>query len=126
MPAEAQGQSTSNALKSSTNSTARSSHRDSLNMNRAPPSPRLNANRSSSLTENFRHVPLSPRSQRAPSMSQQAIQDLLNDPPSAKSGDPAFAGRDWRSVMVEEIVDEAQVRFVEMMTSIEKATDVSG
>jgi hypothetical protein len=57
-------------------------------------------------------------------MSQSAIQDLLNDPPSAKSGNPAFVGRDWRTVRVEEIVDESQVRFVEMTTSIEKATDV--
>src|ERR1700753_2781825 len=112
-----QGQSGSNALKSSTNSSSRSSHRDSLTMNRAPPSPRLNANRSSSLTEYFRNVPLSPRAQRAPSMSQSAIQDFLNDPPSAKSGTPAFAGRDWRSVRVEEVVDQAKVRFAEMTTS---------
>jgi hypothetical protein len=57
-------------------------------------------------------------------MSQSAIQDLLNDPPSAKSGNPAFAGRDWRSVRVEEVVDQAKVRFAEMTTSVEKATDV--
>lgn len=118
---------TPSALKSTSNSSSRNSHRESLSLNRAPPSPRLNAataNRSSSLTENFRHPPLSPRAHRSPSMSQSAIQDLLNDPPSAKSRDPAFTGRDWKTVRVEEVVDEGQVRFVDMTTSVEKATEV--
>jgi hypothetical protein len=115
----------SSALKQPPNSAPRPSHRDSLTFPRAPPSPKMNAiNRSSSLTENLRHIPLSPRSHRTPSMSQSAIHDLLNDPPSAKHGNPAFVGRDWRSIRVDEVVSEAQLRFVEMNTSIEKATEV--
>jgi hypothetical protein len=58
-------------------------------------------------------------------MSQAAIQDLINNPPNAKPSDPAFAGRDWRTILVEEIIDSKQVRFVELDTSVEKATDVS-
>jgi 3-dehydroquinate synthase class II len=57
-------------------------------------------------------------------VSQAAIQDLLNDPPSARGGDPAFAGRDWRTIKVEEVVDRNQVRFVDLTTSVEKATEV--
>jgi hypothetical protein len=57
-------------------------------------------------------------------MSQAAIQDLINNPPNAKPSDPAFLGRDWRTVALEEIVDQKQVRFVELETSVEKATDV--
>jgi hypothetical protein len=114
----------SNVLKPATTTTSRSSHRDSLSLAPTPSSPRLNANRSSSLAENFRNTPLSPRTQRAPSMSQAAIQDLINDPPTAKSRDPTFTGRDWKSIPVEEIVDKSHVRFVDTTTSVEKATEV--
>jgi hypothetical protein len=116
-----------NVLKPATTNTStssRSSHRDSLTLAPAPSSPRLNANRSSSLTENFRHTPLSPRTQRAPSMSQAAIQDMINDPPTAKSRGPTFVGRDWKSIQVEEVVDKSHVRFVDTTTSVEKATEV--
>ena len=57
-------------------------------------------------------------------MSQQAIQDLLNNPPGAKASNPQFNGRDWRTVEVGEIVDRDQVRFVETSTSVEDATNV--
>ena len=40
-------------------------------------------------------------------------------------GDPEFAGRDWRTIRVGEIVDPTQVRFVEYDTTVEEATDVS-
>jgi hypothetical protein len=56
-------------------------------------------------------------------LSQQALQDLLNNPPT-KGGDPKFAGRDWKGIRVGEIVDESLVRFVEYDTSVEEATDV--
>lgn len=78
----------------------------------------------SSFAENMRGIPASPRASRQPSFSQQALQDLLNNPPT-KGGDPKFQGRDWRSVKVGEIVDEGQVRFVEYDTSVEEATNVS-
>lgn len=72
----------------------------------------------------MRAMPTSPRASRQPSLSQQALQDLLNNPPT-KGGDPRFQGRDWKTVKVGEIVDEGQVRFVQHDTSVEEATNVS-
>lgn len=69
--------------------------------------------------------PHSPRASRQPSLSQQALQDLLNNPPT-KGGDPKFHGRDWKTIQIGEIVDPDQVRFVEYTTSVEEATEVSG
>ncbi|KAF2685683.1 hypothetical protein K458DRAFT_364627 [Lentithecium fluviatile CBS 122367] len=77
----------------------------------------------SSFAENMRGMPASPRASRQPSLSQQALQDLLNNPPT-KGGDPKFQGRDWRTVKVGEIVEEGQVRFVEYDTSVEEATNL--
>ena len=68
-------------------------------------------------------MPASPRASRQPSFSQQALQDLLNNPPT-KGGDPRFQGRDWRTVKMGEIVEKGQVRFVENSTSVEEATNV--
>jgi hypothetical protein len=84
-------------------------------------------NHRASLAENLRGNPASPRSaHRSPSLSQQALQELLNNPPTAKStGTDEFAGRDWRTVTVGEVVDLELVRFVEMDTSVEEATNVS-
>lgn len=70
-------------------------------------------------------MPPSPRQQRQPSFSQAAVQELLNNPPVAKPGDPAFAGRDWKDVEVGELVDIKDVRFVELDTGVEAATNVS-
>lgn len=71
-------------------------------------------------------MPSSPRSLRQPSLSQLAFQDLLNDPPSGKDGgDSKFKGRDWRTIHVSEVIDPGEVRFVEMDTSVETATNVS-
>lgn len=52
--------------------------------------------------------------------------DLVNHPPTQHSheGESKFAGRDWRTVRVGEIVDLELVRFVEMETSVEEATNV--
>ncbi|KAF2470356.1 uncharacterized protein BDR25DRAFT_34242 [Lindgomyces ingoldianus] len=76
----------------------------------------------SSFVENMRGIPpSSPRAQRQPSLSQQALQDLLNNPPT-KNGAPEFVGRDWKTVRVGEIVDPAQVRFADYDTSVEEAT----
>ena len=78
----------------------------------------------SSFAENMRGMPVSPRASRQPSLSQQALQDLLNNPPT-KGGDPEFQGRDWRTIRVGEIVDTDQVRFVQYDTTVEEATNVS-
>ena len=77
-----------------------------------------------SFAENLRGVPQSPRAHRKPSLSQQALQDLLNNPPT-KNGAPEFVGREWRTIHVGEIVHPEQVRFVEYDTSVEEATKVS-
>jgi len=72
-----------------------------------------------------RGIPNSPR-QRNPSLSQQAIQDLINNPPVGRKDDalPKFAGRDWRTIALEEILVPDEVRFVEVDSTIEAATKV--
>ncbi|KAF3352455.1 hypothetical protein VdG1_09142 [Verticillium dahliae VDG1] len=58
----------------------------------------------SSFAENMRNAPGSPRSQRHPSFTQAAVQELLNHPPAAnKHSNPRFAGRDWRDISVNEL-----------------------
>jgi hypothetical protein len=74
----------------------------------------------SSFAENLRH---SPRSQRHPSFTQAAVQELLNHPP-AKTADPRFVGKDWRTIHVGELVDSRDVRWAELDTSIQDATTV--
>ncbi|KAJ9666496.1 cell separation during budding [Coniosporium apollinis] len=101
--------------------------------NSTPRSPPLNGNiqipRSPSMghrqsfAENLRGVPGSPRTQRQASLNQQALQELLNNPPVARNGTPELAGRDWRSVQIGEITSQEDVRFVEMETSVEEATN---
>jgi hypothetical protein len=78
-----------------------------------------------SLVENLRGMPASPRSQRHPSFTQAAVQDLMNHPPAQRSQNPRFAGRDWRDVSVGELVSREDVKWVEMDTSVEDATKVS-
>jgi hypothetical protein len=78
-----------------------------------------------SFTENIRGVPSSPRAHRQPSLSQAALQELLNNPPTSQHSQPEFEGRDWRTVQIGEIVDRSEVRFVEYDTSVETATNVS-
>jgi hypothetical protein len=77
----------------------------------------------SSFAEHMRGTPTSPRASRQPSLTQQALQDLLNNPPT-RGGDPKFQGRDWKTVRLGEIVEPDLVRFVEYETSVEDATSV--
>jgi hypothetical protein len=98
-------------------------------LGRSPPSglamgssPSPHAHRSS-FAEHMRGGPGSPRASRQPSFSQQAFQDLINNPPT-KAGDPKFHGRDWKTIRLGEIVDPSLVRFVEYDTSVEDATSV--
>ena len=69
-------------------------------------------------------MPPSPRQQRHMSLSQAQIQDLLNNPPTAGQADPKFAGRDWQHITVGELVDPEDLRFVELDTGVEEATNV--
>lgn len=78
----------------------------------------------SSFAENLRSHPPSPRSQRHPSFTQAAVQELLNHPPATKPGNPKFVGRDWRQIRVGELVSKDDVRFVESSIGVEEATKV--
>ena len=78
-----------------------------------------------SFVDNQRHPPPpSPRSQRHPSFTQQAIQDLVNNPPTNTHANPRFAGRDWRQVAIGELASPDDVSWAELDTSVEEATMV--
>lgn len=78
-----------------------------------------------SLSETLRGPPGSPRARRQPSLPQSAIQSLIDNPPPPKATDPAFVGRDWRHISIGELVSPAELKFVELGTGIEEATNVS-
>lgn len=82
----------------------------------------LSMSHRASLAENLRNIPKSPR-QRHPSLTQAAVQELINHPIQHKAG--AFSGRDWRDIHVGELVDNADVRFVELDTPVEQVTKVN-
>lgn len=71
----------------------------------------------SSFAENLRHT------RRHPSLSHAAVQELIHQP-SSKSGDPKFAGKDWRQVKIGEFVQDDDVKWVELDTGVEEATKV--
>ncbi|KAL0936704.1 cbs domain containing protein [Colletotrichum truncatum] len=76
-----------------------------------------------SFAENLRNAPGSPRAQRHPSFTQAAVQELLNHPPAAvKHSNPRFAGRDWRDISVNELVNQDDVKWVNLDSSIEEAS----
>ena len=77
-----------------------------------------------SFTDQLRGLPPSPRAARHLSLSQLQIQELLNNPPTVGSADPAFAGRDWQHINVDELVHPKDLLFVEWGTSVETATNV--
>lgn len=79
-----------------------------------------------SFTESLRGHPPSPRATRQPSLSQAQLQELLNNPPTAGTADPRFAGKDWQTIGVGELCDPADLRWVELDSGIEDATNVSG
>ncbi|OBT42930.1 hypothetical protein VE00_07306 [Pseudogymnoascus sp. WSF 3629] len=78
----------------------------------------------SSFADGMRPHPPSPRNQRHPSLSQAAVQDLLNNPTPLNKPDARFTGRDWRSIEIGELVTTEDVRFVETNTSVEEATNI--
>ncbi|CAG7925063.1 unnamed protein product [Penicillium olsonii] len=77
-----------------------------------------------SLSETLRGPPGSPRARRQPSLPQSAIQSLIDNPPPPKSIDPAFVGRDWRHISIGELVSPDELKFVELDTGIEEATNI--
>ena len=76
-----------------------------------------------SIGDAYRGMPSSPRAHRQPSLSHIAVQDLIDNPPVRN--DPEFAGRDWRTVRIAELVRPDDLRFVESDTGVETATNVS-
>lgn len=86
------------------------------------PSPRLTS-RPSTGSLRATHPP-SPRSpSRHPSISQHSMADLLTTPPLPKQEGVGL--RDWRSVQVGELIDQLDLRFVELDTPVESACQVS-
>lgn len=77
-----------------------------------------------SFSESLRNMPQSPRSRRQPSLTQAAIQGLIDNPPVRNPANPAFNGRDWRHISIAELVKPKDLQFVEADTGIEDATHV--
>ncbi|KAK2771661.1 cell separation during budding [Onygenales sp. PD_12] len=77
-----------------------------------------------SFSDSLRAVPASPRARRQPSLTQSAIQSLIDNPPHRNAADPAFSGRDWTQITIGELVSPSELRFVEVDTGIEDATNL--
>ena len=90
----------------------------------ALPSPNINHHRHS-FSEHLRGLPASPRATRQFSISSIGVQDLINNPPKSGNEDAAFKGRDWHDIAVGELVHAHDVRFIELDTGIEEASNVS-
>ncbi|KAJ5238297.1 Protein sds23 [Penicillium chermesinum] len=103
--------------RSSTDS--RSSNRTSLRITGLP-----THQHRQSLSESLRGPLASPRARRQPSLTQSAVQSLIDNPPPPKNADPAFMGRDWRHIAISELVSPDDLHWVEMDTGIEEATNV--
>jgi hypothetical protein len=77
-----------------------------------------------SFVENQRYPPPSPRNQRHPSFTQQALLELMNHPPSNRHPNPRYAGRDWRDIAVGELTVPEDVRWADLDLSVQDATMV--
>ncbi|KAJ5384808.1 Major facilitator superfamily domain general substrate transporter [Penicillium concentricum] len=97
------------------------STRNQLRVSHIPPA---NHQHRQSLSESLRGPPGSPRARRQPSLPQSAIQSLIDNPPPPKNSDPAFIGRDWREISIGELVSPDDLKFVELDTGIEEATNI--
>ncbi|KAF7714251.1 Uncharacterized protein PECH_008922 [Penicillium ucsense] len=86
--------------------------------------PAANHQHRQSLSETLRGPPSSPRSRRQPSLTQSAIQSLIDNPPPPKNPDPAFVDRDWREISIGELVSPGDLQFVELDTGVEEATNI--
>ncbi|KAJ5083631.1 hypothetical protein N7456_013058 [Penicillium angulare] len=107
------------SARSSTDS--RPSNRNNLRVTHMPPA---NHQHRQSLSESLRGPPGSPRSRRQPSLNQSALQSLIDNPPPPRNPDPAFIDRDWREISIGELISPDDLRFVELDTGIEDATNL--
>lgn len=87
--------------------------------------PLSNAPHRQSFSESLRGLPPSPRAQRQPSLTQLAVQELIDNPPARNQPDPAFLGRDWRTIPIVELVSPEELKFVDVETGVEAGTNVS-
>ena len=89
-------------------------------------SPRIhpipNHRHSHSMSDALRGV--APASRRHPSVTQVAVQSLIDNPPAPNVPNPAFTGRDWREICIGELVSPDDLTFVELDTAVEEATQV--
>jgi hypothetical protein len=119
----------------SVNTDAERSIKPTDNKSSASPSPSPQRSHSSSstsrathrqsFTESYRNLPPSPR-HRHPSLTQAAIQDLVNHPPStSRHQNPKFVGREWGDITIGELVSLDDVRWIDIEGSVEEATMVS-
>lgn len=86
--------------------------------------PSHNSSHRQSFSESLRSMPQSPRARRQPSLTQAAIQGLIDNPPVRHPANPAFNGRDWCHISIGELVKPKDLQFVEVDTGIEDATHV--
>ena len=112
------------------------SHRSSLDTSRssidASRSPRLghstlqiqNPSSAAQHRQSIGGYPSSPRQQRQPSVSSIAVQDLIDNPPAGTNVDTRFAHRDWRSIKVGELTTPEDLKFIDIDSSVEEATNV--
>ncbi|OOQ84777.1 Protein sds23 [Penicillium brasilianum] len=105
----------------SSTDTRSSRNQNQLRVSHMPPA---NHQHRQSLSETLRGPPGSPRNRRQPSLTQSAIQSLIDNPPPPKNVDPAFIGRDWREISIGELVSPEDLQFVELDTGIEEATNI--
>jgi hypothetical protein len=91
---------------------------------RLPHLPLSNTPHRQSFSESLRGLPPSPRAQRQPSLTQLAVQELIDNPPAQNQPDPAFQGRDWRVIPIVELITSEELRFVDVDTGVEAATNV--
>ena len=65
--------------------------------------------------------------ERNQSLTQVQIQELIDNPPTKGMGDGAeerFKGRAWQGITVGELCEEGDLRWVELETGVEDATNV--
>ncbi|EAW08065.1 CBS domain protein [Aspergillus clavatus NRRL 1] len=104
--------------RSSTDSRSPSTRSQSLRLSHS------NHQHRQSFSDSLRAAPGSPRARRQPSLTQAAIQSLIDNPPAPRDVNPAFAGRDWREITIGELVSPDDLKFVEVDTGIEEATNM--
>ncbi|KAL3478246.1 hypothetical protein BJX99DRAFT_224889 [Aspergillus californicus] len=88
--------------------------------------PHVNSNHQhrQSFSESLRAAPGSPRARRQPSLTHAAIQSLIDNPPAPNHVNPAFVDRDWREISIGELVSPDDLKFVELDTGVEEATNI--